>query len=63
MENIPRPLKNVPISMVEQELANALNRVTGYNFRVIIKDINFETGETILEVHVVDEGEDSAILV
>ena len=49
--------------MVEQELANALNRVTGYNFRVIIKDINFETGETILEVHVVDEGEDSAILV
>ena len=50
-------LKNVPIYSIEETFSKGLNDLTGYVFRVRIKEINFETGETILEVHVVDQGE------
>lgn len=56
-------LKNIPISTIEDEFANCLNKITGFNFTVNIKDLNFETGETVLEVHVVDVGDKGQIKV
>ncbi|MBU2550162.1 MAG: hypothetical protein KKB20_17270 [Proteobacteria bacterium] len=56
-------LKNIPISDVEKEFSKALHNLTGYYFTVSVKDIDYETGETVLEVHVVDLGEKSPELI
>ena len=50
-------LKNVPVSELEKGFAKVLQEITGYRFVINIKDVNFEAGETVLEIHVLDLGE------
>jgi hypothetical protein len=50
------PLKNVPMETIEQGFARVLKDITGYHYVVRIKDIDFETGETILKVDVLETG-------
>lgn len=50
------PLKNVPMESIEKGFAKVLADITGYQYSVRIKDIDFETGETVLKVDIMDTG-------
>jgi hypothetical protein len=50
------PLKNVPMETIENGFAKVLAEITGYRYIVRIKDIDFETGETVIKVDVLGTG-------
>ena len=52
------PLKNVPMESIEKGFARVLAEITGYRYSVRIKDIDFDTGETVLKVDIMDTGLD-----